>query len=220
MLNIASVNMPKIKPETKVLIIKNLKCKSPAEVADIFNVSKRQVERIRKRYQETGDVHDRPRLGRPCKTTARDDSLLVWLSKARPVSTASQIQEEWTPATPVLSRTVSRILARNGLHGRIADQKPALNMKQLRKRVAYAKAHSLTEGWTAENSIFQMNHQLSFHPKHRQYCWRPSVARLPKVHPEDSQIWSGKIMVCGYIQYGGAREICKVDGNTDSAKYQ
>ena len=67
MLNFASVNMPKIKPETKVLIIKNLKSKSPAEVAD--NVSKRQVERIRKRYQVTSDVHDRPRSGRPCKTT-------------------------------------------------------------------------------------------------------------------------------------------------------
>ena len=43
MLNIASVNMPKIKPETKVLLIKNLKSKSPAEVADIFNLSKRQT---------------------------------------------------------------------------------------------------------------------------------------------------------------------------------
>ena len=39
MLNIASVNMPKIKPETKVLIIKNLKSKFPAAVADIFNLS-------------------------------------------------------------------------------------------------------------------------------------------------------------------------------------
>ena len=27
-------------------------------------------------------------------------------------------------------------------------------------------------------------------------------------------------MVWGYIQYGGVREICKVDGNIDSAKYQ
>ena len=27
-------------------------------------------------------------------------------------------------------------------------------------------------------------------------------------------------MVWGYIQYGGARKICKVDGNIDSAKYQ
>ena len=77
MLNISFVNMHKIKPETKVLIIKNLKSKSPA---DIFNVSKWQVERIRKHYQETGDVHDRPRSGRPRKTTARDDSLLVCLT--------------------------------------------------------------------------------------------------------------------------------------------
>ena len=61
MLNIASVSMPKIKLETKVLINKTLKSKSPAEVAN--NVSKQQVERIRKHYQDTGDVHDRPRVG-------------------------------------------------------------------------------------------------------------------------------------------------------------
>ena len=79
MLNIASVNMPKMKPETKVLIIKTLKSKS-AEVADILNVSKRQVERIRKCYQKTGDVHDRPRSRGPRKTTTRDDSLLVRLT--------------------------------------------------------------------------------------------------------------------------------------------
>ena len=147
MLNIVSFNMPKIEPETKVLIIMTLKSKSPAEVEDIFNVSKRQVERIRKHNQETDDVHDRPRSGRLCKTTARDDSLLVRLSKARPMSTASQLQEEWTPAT---RRTLHRILARKGLHGHIAAQKPALNKRQLRNCAAYTKAHSLMEGWTAE----------------------------------------------------------------------
>ena len=220
MLNIASVNMPKIKPETKVLIIKTLKSKSPAEVADIFNVSKRQVERIRKHYQETGDVHDRPRSGRPCKTTARDDSLLVRLSKARPMSTASELQEEWTPATPVSSRTVRRILAHNGLHGRISAQKPALNKRQLRNRVAYAKAHSLTEGWTAEKCekcIFQMNRQLSSIPSTANICRRPSGACLDSQFTQRTvKFGGGKIMVWGYIQYGGAREICKVDGNIDS----
>ena len=104
MLNIACVNMPMIKPETKVLIIKNLKSKYPAEVADMFIVSKRQVERIHMRYQETGDIHDRPRSGRACKTTARDDSLLVRLTAPGGVDTS------------VSSRTVCRILARNGLH--------------------------------------------------------------------------------------------------------
>ncbi|KAJ8397204.1 hypothetical protein AAFF_G00440380 [Aldrovandia affinis] len=105
--------MPKIKPETKVLIIKNLKSKSPAEVADIFNVSKRQVEKIHKRYQETGIVHDRPRSGRPHKTTAREDSLLVRLSKASPMSTASQLQEEWTPARLLAMVSTVVLLPRN-----------------------------------------------------------------------------------------------------------
>ncbi|ROJ33222.1 NACHT, LRR and PYD domains-containing protein 3 [Anabarilius grahami] len=59
------ISMPKIQPQTKVLIIKSLKTKSSAEVADIFNVSKRQVERIRKRFEEIGEVHDSPRSGRP-----------------------------------------------------------------------------------------------------------------------------------------------------------
>ena len=143
MLNIASVNMPKIKPETKVLIIKNLKSKSPAEVSDIFNVSKQQVERIRKCYQETGNVHDRPRSGRAYRARQLLETTACW--------SVSQLQEEWTPATPVSSRTVRRILACNGLHGYIAAQKPELKRRQLRNRVAYAKAHSLMEGWTAEN---------------------------------------------------------------------
>ena len=52
--------MPKSKPETRKCWSSRLKSKSPAKVADIFTVSKWQVERIFKRYQETGDVHDRP----------------------------------------------------------------------------------------------------------------------------------------------------------------
>ena len=112
------------------------------------------------RLQTSGDVHNRPRSGRPCKTTARDDSLLVRLSKARPMSTASQLQEEWTPAMPVSSRTVCRILARNGLHGHIAAQKPALNKRQLRNRVAYAKGpqpdRRLDSRKVAKNRFFRL----------------------------------------------------------------
>ena len=113
------------------------------------------IYRIRKRYQQTGDVRDRPRSGRPHKTTARDDSLLVCLTAPGGVDTNDAC----------LSRTVCWILACNGLHGRIAAQKPALNKRQLRNHVAYAKAHSLPEGWTAENLIFQRNCQLSSIPR-------------------------------------------------------
>ena len=219
MLNIASVNMPKIKPETKVLIIKTLKSKSPAEVADIFNVSMLQVERIHKHYQETGDIHDRPRSGRPGKTTAGDNILLVRLSKSRPMSTASQLQEECTPVTAVSSRTVRRILARNGFHGRIAAQKPETTKKPHCIRQGSKPDGRLDRRKVAEFFFFRWI--VSWAPSQvPQYCQQPSGARLDRRFTQKTvKLWGGKIMVWGYIQYGGAREICKVDGNIDSAKY-
>ena len=140
--NLTSDNMPKIHPETKVLIIKRLKTRSTAEVTDTFNVSQRQIQRIRKRYGETGDIFDKPRSGRPRKTTAREDRLLARKSKASPFITAAELHETWSPEVPVSTRTVCRILFRNGLHGRISAQKPALNKRQLKNCVAFAKAHS------------------------------------------------------------------------------
>ena len=113
-------------------------------------MSQCQVQRIRKRYEETRDVFDKPRSGRPRKTTAREDRLLARKSKACPFSTAAELHEIWSPEVPVSTRTVCRILSRNGLHGRISAQKPALNKRQLKNRVAFAKAHSLPKGWTLE----------------------------------------------------------------------
>ena len=124
--------MPKIHPETKVLIIKRLKIRSTADVADTFNVSQHQVQRIKKTFEDTGDVFDKPRSGRPRKTTAREDRLLARKSKASPFSTAAELHETWSPEVPVSTRTVCRILSRNGLHGRISAQKPALNKRQLK----------------------------------------------------------------------------------------
>ena len=70
---------------------------------------------------------------------------------------------------------------------------------------------------------FYFSDELSveLHPKRRQYCRQPSRARLdPWFTQRTVKFGGGKIMVWGYIQNGGAREMCKVDGNIDSAKYQ
>lgn len=222
--NFTSVNMPKIHPTTKALIIKRLKTRSTAEVADTFNVSQRQVQRIKKRSEETGEVFDRPRSGRPRKTTAREDRLLARKSKASPFSTAAELHQVWSPQVPVSTRTISRILSRNGLHGRISAQKPALNKKQLKKRVAFAKAHSLLKGWTLEKwqkVDFSDESSVELHHSRRKYCRRPTGARMnPKFTQKTVKFGGGKVMVWGYIQYGGVREICRVQGNINSLKYQ
>ncbi|KAL1277193.1 hypothetical protein QQF64_023866 [Cirrhinus molitorella] len=189
----------KIHPETKVLIIKRLKTKSTADVADTFNVSQRQVQRIKKRFEETGDVFDKPRSGRPRKTTAREDRLLARKSKASPFSTAAELHETWSPEVPASTRTVCRILA-------------------------FAKAHSLLKGWTLEKwqkVDFSEESSVKLHHSHCKYCRRPTGARMdPRFTQKIVKFGGGKIMVWGYIQYGGVQEICRVEGNISSLKYQ
>ncbi|CAM4598026.1 unnamed protein product [Leuciscus chuanchicus] len=181
--------MPKIHPETKVLIIKRLKTRSTADVADTFNVSQRQVQRIKKTFEDTGDVFDKPRSGRPRKTTAREDRLLARKSKASPFSTAAELHETWSPEVPVSTRT----------------------------------AHSLLKGWMLEKwkkVDFSDESSVEYHSR-RKYCWRPTGARMdPRLTQKTLKFGGGKIMVWGYIQYGGVREICRVEGNINSLKYQ
>jgi len=43
----------------------------------MFNCSRNTVHELARRYKHTGDVHDRPRPGRPRATTQRDDRAIV-----------------------------------------------------------------------------------------------------------------------------------------------
>ncbi|KAG1937637.1 hypothetical protein F2P79_018097 [Pimephales promelas] len=55
----------------------------------------------------------------------------------------------------------------------------------------------------------------------RKYCRRPTGARMdPRFTQKTVKFGGRKIMVWGYIQYGGVREICRVEGNINSLKYQ
>ena len=182
MLNIASVNMPNIKPETKVLIIKNLKSNSPAEVVDIFNVSKRQVERIHKCYQETGDIHDRPRSGRPRKTTARDDSLLVRLTALGGVYASdtcfvkhctSDSCLQWSPRSYCCPETGA-------------------------KQETAKKTCCVLLGCGPWRRLDSRKSSVELHPKRCQYCRRPSGTRLDPRFTQKTG--GGKIMVWGCIQ--------------------
>ncbi|KAJ0055823.1 hypothetical protein NL108_013154 [Boleophthalmus pectinirostris] len=167
----------------------------------------------------TGDVFDKPRSSRPRKTTAQEDRLLIRKSKASPFSTAADSTRPGHLKSLCQPQQFCRILSRNGLHGRISAQKPALNKRQLKKRVAFAKAHSLLKGWTLEKwqkVDFSDESSVELHHSRRKYCRRPTGACMdPRFTQKTVKFGGGKIMVWGSIQYGGVRDICRVEG-----KYQ
>ena len=137
---------------------------------------------------------------------------VCWLKNPIPFSTAAELHETWSPEVPVSTRTVCQILSRNGLHGRISAQKPALNKRQLKNR---QPAKRMDAGKVAEGGFLRCI-----------FCWitsqSPQILQETYLSPHGSEIHqeNSQVMVWGYIQYGGVREICRVEGNINSLKYQ
>ncbi|RXN35427.1 pyruvate mitochondrial-like protein [Labeo rohita] len=66
---------------------------------------------------------------------------------------------------------------------------------------------------------FSDESSIELHPNRRKYCRRPIGTRMnPRFIQKTVKFGEGKIMVWGYIQYGGVQEICRVDGNINSLR--
>ena len=159
----------------------------------------------------TGDVHDRPRSGRRARQLPRDDSLLVRLTAPGGVDASdacfiknctSDSCSQWSPWSYCCPETSAK--------------------QETAKKPCCVRQGPLPDGRLDSRKLdFSDESSVELHPKRRQYCRRRSGAHLDPLFAQKTvKFGGGKIMVWGYIQYGGAREICKVDGNIDSAKYQ
>ena len=66
-----------------------------------------------------------------------------------------------------------------------------------------------------------MNPLLNYITVAANYCRRPTGACMdPRFTQKTVKFGGRKIMVWGYIQYGDVREICRMEGNINSLKYQ
>ncbi|VDI83638.1 Hypothetical predicted protein [Mytilus galloprovincialis] len=64
-------------------------------IAVHFGVNHTVIIRLVQRYRQTGSVEDRPRAGRPRKTTPREDRNLSRQARLKPFSSADQLRSLW-----------------------------------------------------------------------------------------------------------------------------
>lgn len=162
--------MSGIRPETKVLWCDHLK--PPAEVTDVFNASKREMERIWKLFTKTGDVHDKHRSGRPHKTNAWEDNWMSQHVKARYWSNDGY-EENRMPAKSNLKKNCF-----------LVPTTILLSRNQYKRKMALTG-----ENWRL---FFQENHQLSsvYAPK----SWL--LAYLENHHIFGSYMWLNPVRGC------------------------
>ena len=204
--------MPKIHPETKVLIIKRLKTRSTAEVADTFNVSQHQVQRI-----EIGDVFWQAQVRQTPQDNRSGGPFVGSKIQGQPLFRCSRAPQELVTWSPHVNQ--------NSLSNSVSKWPPWLNQcLETSTEQKTTKAHSLPKGWMLEKwqkVDFSDESSVELHHSRRKYFRRPTGACMdPRFTQKTVKFGGGKIMAWGYIQYGGVREICRVEGNINSLKYQ
>ncbi|GFT21213.1 HTH_Tnp_Tc3_2 domain-containing protein [Trichonephila clavipes] len=108
------------------------------------------VVRTLKRFSETNFIADWGRSGRPRKTSLREDRLLHRISLSNRKINSSQILKQCTLTSnvSVCPRTVRGRLLEIELRGYKARPKPLLTEFQRKRRLTWAREHSL---WTIKD---------------------------------------------------------------------
>ncbi|GFX07793.1 uncharacterized protein TNCV_4160621 [Trichonephila clavipes] len=103
-----------------------------------------------KRFSETNFIADRGQSGRPRKTSLREDRLLHRISLSNRKINSSQILKQWTFTSNVSKcpRTVRGRLLEIGLRSCKSRPKPLLTEFHRKRRLTWARGHSL---WTIKD---------------------------------------------------------------------
>ncbi|GFX07761.1 transposable element Tcb1 transposase [Trichonephila clavipes] len=159
--------------------------------------------------------------GRPRKTSLREDRLLHRISPSNRKLNSSQILKQWTSNVSVCPRTIRGRLLEIGLRGCKVRPKPLLTEFQRKRRLTWAREHSL---WTIKDwkkVIFSDESQFCIsgnqssayvrrrtHEEFNPQCLKPTVKYPTKVmvwgcmssHGVGLHIVSGTVKAMDYFE--------------------
>ncbi|GFX47034.1 transposable element Tcb1 transposase [Trichonephila clavipes] len=153
------------------------------------------VVRALKRFSERNFIADNRRSGRPRKTSLREDRLLHRISLSNRKLNFSQIFKQWTLTSnvSVCPRTFRGRLLEIGLRGCKARPKPLLTQFQRKRRLTWAREHSLwtIKDWESDESQFCISgNQSSAYVRRRTHEeFIPQFLKLTVKYPTKVMVW-------------------------------
>ena len=114
---------------------------SHRRVADHFRVNYSIIVRLMQPFRQTGNVTDRPRAGRPRKTTPRENRLISIRTRQRRFSTTGALRGNLAFGGHISTRTVIRRLRHQGMRARRPIKRPQLTIRHRHARFDWSHDH-------------------------------------------------------------------------------
>lgn len=133
--------------EKKVIISMYERGVGPKKISQLTSFKLRTIENVIKKFKDTGSVANKPREGRPRKTTPREDRKIVKIVERNRFSKVADVITtlEGSLSLKISDKTVRRRLHEANLGGRRPVRKPLLGKKNVTKRLKWARKHA---AWT------------------------------------------------------------------------
>jgi transposase len=195
---------------------------SHRRVADHFRVNHSIIVRLMQRFRQTGNVTDRPRAGRPRKTTPREDRLISRRARQRPFSTAGALRSNLAFGGHISTRTVIGRLHHQGMRAWRPIKHPQLTLRHRHARFDWSHDHL---GWTIRTW-----RQVHWSDESR-FLLRPTdcrarVWRQRNTSFQDNHILGttafggGGVTVWGCFSFDCKLDLYVLDGNLTGQKYR
>jgi transposase len=193
------------------------------EITARTDACRRKIQRVCKRFRETGSIQDRPRSGRPPLLNDRQKRVVAQILRKKEATNAESIRKVAVAHHDiVVSRdTIARTLQTFGYAARIKLKKPKLSIEHKRERLAWARNHS---SWTIEDwKEVIWSDETKFMlvmSEGKEYVWIKEGERLEghAVIPT-SKFGGGKVMLWGCMTWEGVGFACKIDSTLDGELY-
>lgn len=144
-------------------------------IAENLGISKSTVSLWLKRWEEEGNINNRPRGRPPRKTTAEQDRLIVESAENNPMNNAVALREELQLDVSV--QTVRRRLHAEGIHHRTPATKQFLTARHREGRLRFAEAHVQEDLDYWAHVIFTDEKTFSSTNHGKLHCWRRNNTR-------------------------------------------
>ena len=180
------------------------------------------ISRLINKHRATADVKDRPRPGRPRKTTAREDRALLRLVRRRSFDSSSLLRRQWLPGRILSDRTVRNRLKAAGYRARRPVKRIQLSPAHKAARLAWCNQRVRWNLASWRRVHFSDESKFLLHMVDgRTRVWRTrGTAMVPRYIQETVPFGGGSVMVWGCISLRCKLDLITVRGTLTGPRYQ